>query len=327
MISDSGPAIETVDLKKGFASTRAVDGLDLNVPRGSVYGLLGPNGSGKTTTIRLLSTLIRPDSGAARVLGHDVVAQADTVRSRISLTGQSTTVDEELTGRENLVLSGLLRGLRRGAARERAEQLLNAFDLVEAADRLLRTYSGGERRRIDIAASIVVTPDLLFLDEPTTGLDPRSRNQVWDIIRVMVDTGTTVLLTTQYLEEADRLARNIALIDRGRVVARGTPKQIREAAGNATLHLGLSDPHRRGDAEELLLRDFGARSFWDSETGRLSVAIAEPERAAEAITRLSQQGIEVSEFAADRPSLDEAFLAMTGNRATTPEREEEEAVR
>ncbi|OOC53349.1 MULTISPECIES: ATP-binding cassette domain-containing protein [Nocardiopsis] len=327
MTSDSGPAIETVDLKKSFASTRAVDGLDLNVPRGAVYGLLGPNGCGKTTTIRLLSTLIRPDSGAARVLGHDVVTEADTVRSRISLTGQSTTVDEELTGGENLVLAGLLRGLRRGAARERAEQLLDAFDLAEAANRLLRTYSGGERRRIDIAASIVVTPDLLFLDEPTTGLDPRSRSRVWDIIRVMVDTGTTVLLTTQYLEEADRLARNIAFLDRGRVVARGTPKQIREAAGNATLRLGLHDPRRRGEAEDLLRRDFGARTSWDPETGRLSVSISEAGLAAEAVTRLSQQGVEVSDFAADRPSLDEAFLAMTGYRATTAEREEEEAIR
>ncbi|WP_159941992.1 MULTISPECIES: ATP-binding cassette domain-containing protein [unclassified Nocardiopsis] len=327
MTSDSGPAIEAVDLVKGFGSRRAVDGLNMNVPRGVVYGLLGPNGAGKTTTVRLLSTLARPDSGTARVLGHDVVAEADSVRSRVSLTGQSTTVDEELTGRENLVLAALLRGFRRGAARRRADQLVEAFDLADAADRLLRTYSGGEKRRIDIAASIVTTPDLLFLDEPTTGLDPRSRSQVWDIVRAMVEAGTTVLLTTQNLEEADRLAHFIALIDGGRVVAKGTPAEIKEAAGEATLRLGLRDPLRREDAEALLARHFGVDSTWDPGTGRLSVPISEPDRAALAITELSRAGVEVSEFTADQPSLDEAFLAMTGHRTTTVGSEEEEALR
>ncbi|WP_316042182.1 ATP-binding cassette domain-containing protein [Nocardiopsis sp. CNR-923] len=232
----------------------------------------------------------------------------------MSLTGQSTSVDEELTGRENLILSALLRGYRRAAARERADRLLTAFDLGDAADRLLKTYSGGERRRIDIAASIVVTPELLFLDEPTTGLDPRSRNQVWDIVRAMVDVGTTVLLTTQYLEEADRLAHLVALIDGGKVVANGTPADLRKAAGAATLRLRVRDAAKRDEAAERLTRHLGAPVQWDQESGRLSVRIDVPGRAARAVAELDEAGVEVAEFAAEQPTLDEAFLALTGHR-------------
>jgi ABC-2 type transport system ATP-binding protein len=228
-------AIETEGLVKVFGETTAVDGIDLAVRAGTVYGMIGPNGAGKTTTIRMLATLLRPDAGSARVLGHDVVAEADAVRRCVSLTGQFASVDDELTGRENLVLIGRLLGFSRRPAEARADELLDAFGLAEPADRLVRTYSGGMRRRLDIAASLVVTPELLFLDEPTTGLDPRSRNQVWEIVRVLVAAGTTVLLTTQHLDEADQLADRIAIIDRGRVIAEGTSAELKSLAGASTL--------------------------------------------------------------------------------------------
>ena len=227
MRSHDGLAIETEGLVKVFGETRAVDGIDLAVRTGTVYGVLGPNGAGKTTTMRMLATLLRPDAGAARVLGHDVVREADAVRGCVSLTGQFASVDEELTGRENLVLLARLLGFPRRPAEERAGELLDAFGLADAAERLVRDYSGGMRRRLDIAASIVVTPELLFLDEPTTGLDPRSRNQVWEIVRVLVAEGTTVLLTTQYLDEADQLADRIAIIDHGKVIAEGTSGELK----------------------------------------------------------------------------------------------------
>src|SRR3712207_5836149 len=214
---DATLAVETSGLVKAFGSTRAVDGVDLAVPSGVVYGVLGPNGAGKTTTIRILATLLRPDAGSARVLGHDVVGEADAVRGLVSLTGQLASVDEDLTGRENLILLGRLLGLGRRAAKPRADELLSAFGLADAGGRLVKHYSGGMRRRLDLAASIVVTPELMFLDEPTTGLDPRSRNQVWDIIRALVGEGTTILLCTQYLDEADQLADRIAVIDHGQI--------------------------------------------------------------------------------------------------------------
>jgi ABC-2 type transport system ATP-binding protein len=228
-------AIETQGLVKRFGEKTAVDGIDLAVPAGTVYGVLGPNGAGKTTTIRMLATLLRPDGGSARVLGHDVVADAAAVRGCVSLTGQFASVDEELTGRENLTLIGRLLGFARRRAQSRADELLDAFGLTQSATALVKTYSGGMRRRLDIAASIVVTPELLFLDEPTTGLDPRSRNQVWDIVRLLVASGTTVLLTTQYLDEADQLADRLAIIDHGRVVAVGTPAELKDRVGATTL--------------------------------------------------------------------------------------------
>src|SRR5919106_462570 len=226
MTTHSPIAVEASGLVKSFGEVKAVDGVDLAVRRGSVYGVLGPNGAGKTTTIRMLATLLRPDAGSARVFGHDIVSEADAVRSLVSLTGQLASVDEDLSGRENLVLLGRLLGLKRADAKARATELLDAFGLTEAAGRLVKNYSGGMRRRLDIAASIVITPQLLFLDEPTTGLDPRSRNQVWDIIRAMQAGGTTILLCTQYLDEADQLADGIAVIDHGRVIAEGTPGQL-----------------------------------------------------------------------------------------------------
>jgi ABC-2 type transport system ATP-binding protein len=241
-------AIEASSLVKTFGELRAVDGVDLAVPRGSVYGVLGPNGAGKTTTIRMLATLIVPDGGSARVLGHDIVAEADAVRGLVSLTGQLASVDEDLTGRENLILLGRLLGLKRPAAKSRATELLEAFGLDEAAGRLVKNYSGGMRRRLDIAASIVVTPELMFLDEPTTGLDPRSRNQVWDIVRALREEGTTILLCTQYLDEADQLADGIAVIDHGHVIAEGTPGQLKASVGSGALTVRLLDPVQRAQA-------------------------------------------------------------------------------
>ena len=232
MTAHSPLAIEANGLVKSFGETIAVDGVDLAVRSGSVYGMLGPNGAGKTTVIRMLATLIRPDAGSARVLGHDIVKEAYAVRRAVSLTGQLASVDEDLTGRENLILLGRLLGLKRPAAKECSTELLEAFGLSEAATRLVKNYSGGMRRRLDIAASIVVTPELMFLDEPTTGLDPRSRNQVWGIIRALVEAGTTILLCTQYLEEADQLADGIAVIDHGKVIAEGTPGQLKASVGS-----------------------------------------------------------------------------------------------
>src|ERR671915_81499 len=247
-------ALEASGLVKSFGDVRAVAGVDLAVRSGSVYGVLGPNGAGKTTTIRMLATLLRPDAGSARVLGHDIVREADAVRGLVSLTGQLASVDEDLTGRENLVLIGRLLGLKRAEAKARTTELLEAFDLADAAGRLVKNYSGGMRRRLDIAASLVVTPELMFLDEPTTGLDPRSRNQVWDIVRSLAAAGTTILLCTQYLDEADQLADGIAVIDHGRVIAEGTPAQLKASVGSGSLHVRLLDPEQRPEAERVLGR-------------------------------------------------------------------------
>ncbi|MET9305758.1 ATP-binding cassette domain-containing protein [Streptomyces cellulosae] len=315
----SAPAIETAGLVKTFGETRAVDGVDLTVPTGTVYGVLGPNGAGKTTTVKMLATLLRPDGGEARVFGHDVVRDADAVRSRVSLTGQYASVDEDLTGTENLVLLGRLLGHRKPAARERAAQLLEAFGLTEAAGKQVKHYSGGMRRRIDIAASILNTPDLLFLDEPTTGLDPRSRNQVWDIVRAVVAQGTTVLLTTQYLDEADQLASRIAVIDKGRVIAEGTKGELKASVGAGSVHVRLRDPERRPDAErllrDLLLAEVQLEPDPVALTARLNAATSDSaaDQAARALTELSRAGVTVDNFSLGQPSLDEVFLALTGH--------------
>src|ERR671914_1207189 len=280
-------AIEASGLSKSFGDTKAVDGVDLAVRRGSVYGILGPNGAGKTTTIRMLATLVRPDAGEARVLGYDIVRDADAVRSAISLTGQLASVDEHLTGEENLILLARLLGFRHSGAKARAAELLEAFDLVEAAGRLVKGYSGGMRRRLDIAASIIVTPGLMFLDEPTTGLDPRSRNQVWDIVRSLAAAGTTILLCTQYLDEADQLADGIAVIDHGRVIAEGTPAQLKASVGQGALHVRLLEPERRADAARLLASALGAHVRDEADPAALSVAAADAARASEAVLELS----------------------------------------
>jgi ABC-2 type transport system ATP-binding protein len=316
-------AIEATGLVKTFGETRAVDGVDLAVPSGSVYGVLGPNGAGKTTTIRMLATLIRPDAGTARVLGHDILEAPDEVRGVVSLTGQLASVDEDLTGRENLILIGRLLGLKRAAAKERAVELLEAFGLADAATRLVKNYSGGMRRRLDIAASIVVTPQLMFLDEPTTGLDPRSRNQVWDIIRMLVAGGTTILLCTQYLEEADQLAEGIAVIDHGKVIAEGTPAQLKASVGSGSLHVRLLDPELRPEAEQVLARELGTVHL-EPDPAALSVQCADGDRGAEAVAALSRAGVGIADFSLGQPSLDEVFLALTGHTAE-PDVEEQEA--
>ncbi|MBA2514548.1 MAG: ATP-binding cassette domain-containing protein [Solirubrobacterales bacterium] len=318
MTSQPSLAIEATGLVKVFGETRAVDGVDLAVRSGSVYGVLGPNGAGKTTTIRMLATLLRPDGGSARVLGHDIVSEADAVRSAVSLTGQLASVDEDLTGRENLILIGRLLGLKRPAAKARATELLEAFGLAEAAGRLVKNYSGGMRRRLDLAASIVVTPELMFLDEPTTGLDPRSRNQVWDIIRVLVAEGTTILLCTQYLEEADQLADGIAVIDHGKVIAEGTPGQLKASVGSGALHVRLLDPEQRPAAKQVLEHELGAVTL-EADSAALSATCSEPDRAAEAVAELSRAGVRIADFSLGQPSLDEVFLALTGHPAEAVE--------
>ena len=315
-------AIETTGLVKVFGEHRAVDGVDLQVASGGVYGVLGPNGAGKTTVIRMLATLLKPDGGSARVLGHDVVTESQKVRSRVAMTGQFASLDEDLTGLENLVMLAKLYGFRGAAARDRADQLLDAFDLTEAGTKQVKSYSGGMRRRIDIAGSIVVRPDLIFLDEPTTGLDPRSRNQVWDIVRALVGAGTTVLLTTQYLDEADQLADRIAIIDHGRVIAEGTRGELKASVGAGSLHVRVRDVAQRDAAHRVLGESLGTEIVVESDPAALSVSDVDADRATAALAALTAAQIPVAEFALGQPSLDEVFLALTGHPADAPNEEE-----
>jgi ABC-2 type transport system ATP-binding protein len=316
-------AIETAGLVKHFGATRALDGVDLRIGRGTVYGLLGPNGAGKTTTIRILATLLRPTAGTATVLGHDVVREASAVRRKVSLTGQFASVDEDLTGQENLVLVGRLLGLSWRDARRRASELLEAFGLAEAAGRQVDTYSGGERRRIDIAASLVAIPEILFLDEPTTGLDPRNRTQVWDLVRRIAAEGTTVLLTTQYLDEADRLAERMAVIDHGRVIAEGTSRELKASVGSNALHLRLVDAGQRAEAQRLITRVLGDGVLPGAEPTEVAARLERPAQAEAVLAALTEGGIEVAQLSVGSPSLDEVFLALTGRPAdaTQPEAE------
>jgi ABC-2 type transport system ATP-binding protein len=317
-------AIEAEGLAKRFGQTRAVDGVDLRVRAGTVYGVLGPNGAGKTTTIRILATLLRPDGGTARVFGHDVVRRPNEVRRRVSLTGQLASVDEDLTAFENLVLFGRLLGLGTARARARASELLDAFDLAEASDRLTKHLSGGMRRRLDIAAGLITPVDLLFLDEPTTGLDPRSRARVWDIVRALVRGGATVLLTTQYLDEADQLADRIAVIDHGRVIAEGTSAELKAATGPGTLRVRLADTAAVDAAGRALARLVRAAPTSDGDAAELIVQVADPAVAARAVADLWDDGFSIADFALARPSLDEVFLTLTGRPAADGSNRKEE---
>ncbi|MES1171480.1 MAG: ATP-binding cassette domain-containing protein, partial [Actinomycetota bacterium] len=308
-------AIETENLTKIYGETRAVDGIDLAIPQGGVHGFLGPNGAGKTTTIRMLATLIKPDAGAARVLGFDTEKQADEVRSRVSLTGQFASVDEDLPGRDNLRLLAKLYGYSGSAANARADELLEAFGLTDAATRPVKKYSGGMRRRIDICASIVVTPELLFLDEPTTGLDPRSRNEVWDVIRTMVDYGTTVLLTTQYLDEADQLADRISVIDTGKVIAEGSSTELKASVGSGTVHVRVMHRDDRDAAREILTRELGTEVELSNDPQALVANVSATGRVTRAITALETADIALAQFSLGQPTLDEVFLALTGKHA------------
>ncbi|MBW0273317.1 ABC transporter [Nocardia sp. MH4] len=311
----SALAVEADGLVKVFGKQRAVDGVSLAVPRGSVYGVLGPNGAGKTTTIKMLATLLRPDGGSARIFGHDVVERPNAVRSLIGVTGQYASVDEELSATENLIIFARLLGLSRPDARRRAVELLAEFDLAEAANKPLKNFSGGMRRRLDLAASLISTPPLLFLDEPTTGLDPRTRAQMWDTIRRLVTEGATVLLTTQYLDEADQLADRIAVIDHGRVIADGTADELKASIGGSSVHLTLLD---RGQLEEArrIVGDFlGVAAQISPEAGRLTAPLPDPNLTADLLIRLRDWEIGVEEITVSKPTLDEVFLTITGHPA------------
>ncbi len=305
-------AIETKGLLKTFGKTRALDQLDLTIRGGSVYGLLGPNGAGKTTAIRVLTTLLKPSGGTATVLGLDVVRDAALVRQKVSLTGQYASVDEDLTGHENLVLVSRLLGMTWADARKRATELLSAFTLAEAADQQVRTYSGGMRRRIDIAASLVTSPAILFLDEPTTGLDPRSRNQVWDLVRQIAADGTTVLLTTQYLEEADRLAERMAVIDHGRVIAEGTSHELKSSIGGNALRFQLANPAQREEAQTLVRTLLGDGILPSTDPTAISVKVSDASAASEVLKALAGAKIQLTDFSLGTPSLDDVFFALTG---------------
>jgi ABC-2 type transport system ATP-binding protein len=315
-------AIETSQLVKTFGATRALDGLDLTIRSGSVYGLLGPNGAGKTTGIRVLATLLQPTSGRATVLGHDVAREAATVRQKVSLTGQYASVDEDLTAYENVILVGRLLGLTWTDARRRATEILSAFGLADAAGRQVMTFSGGMRRRLDIAASLVTRPEVLFLDEPTTGLDPRSRNQVWELVRRIAAEGTTVLLTTQYLEEADRLAERLAVIDHGKVIAEGTSRELKSSIRSNVLRLHLADAGQRAAAVAILARVTGDGLVPEGDDTELALKVPDAARAAEVLAALSQARVALAEFSLGAPSLDDVFFALTGHAAETKQDDE-----
>ena len=308
------PAISVQGLVKSFGAVRALDGVDLEAAPGSVLGVLGPNGAGKTTTVRILSTLLSPDAGTARVAGLDVVRDADALRSRIGLAGQNAAVDESLTGLENLTMVGRLYGERRRAAQARARELLERFALSDAADRVAKTYSGGMRRRLDLAAALVARPPVLFLDEPTTGLDPRSRMDLWVTIEDLVADGTTVLLTTQYLDEADRLADRIAVIDKGRVIADGTADELKARTGGERLEAHLTDPAAALEAAEALAAMSSEPPQIDGQTVRLPVRRAGG-TIMEAVRRLDDADVSVDDVALRRPTLDDVFLSLTGHEA------------
>ncbi|WP_433500470.1 ATP-binding cassette domain-containing protein [Sphaerimonospora sp. CA-214678] len=316
-------AIQAEGLVKRYGETRALDGIDLEVPRGRLLGVLGPNGAGKTTAVRILATLLRPDGGRAQVGGFDVVRQAHQVRSLIGLTGQYAAVDETLTGVENLVMIGRLLDLPRRDAKRRAAELLERFALTEAAGRAAKTYSGGMRRRLDLAASLVGRPQVLFLDEPTTGLDPRSRTDLWGVVRRLQDDGVTVLLTTQYLEEADQLADDIVVIDHGRVIASGTPDELKATTGAQVLEVRPAEAARLGLVEQVVAEVLGAVP--EVSGGQVSAAVRDPAVVAAVVRRLDDLGVVAAELSLRKASLDEVFLALTGHRAEDAAEAEEVA--
>nr|WP_246771146.1 ATP-binding cassette domain-containing protein [Aestuariivirga sp. YIM B02566] len=318
------PAISVRGIVKHFGAVRAVDGIDLDVPRGMIFAILGPNGAGKTTLMRMLATLATPDAGSASVMGHDLVTAPQKVRASIAMTGQFASLDEDLTGRENLLMLARLWGYRGRGAKERADELLAAFDLADAANKQVKAYSGGMRRRLDIAASLVVTPGVLFLDEPTTGLDPNARQSVWRMIRALAGSGVTILLTTQYLDEADQLAARIAVIDKGKKIAEGTSRELKAATGSGFLHVALADPARVDDARRLLEDHLGGKVQQSAEGVQLSVMAGTPAAASQAIAALIADNIELADFSMGSPSLEEVFFALTGGggRLAKPEGDE-----
>ena len=322
--SFGGVAITATNISKSFGDVVALDGVDLEVPTGSVLGLLGPNGAGKTTAVRVLTTLLKPDSGNATVAGMDVSTQGDGLRENIGLAGQYAAVDENLTGTENLTMVGRLYGMSRNTAKNRAAELLERFDLSDAAKRPASTYSGGMRRRLDLAAALVAKPPVIFLDEPTTGLDPRSRLGLWETIESLVDEGTTVLLTTQYLDEADRLADRIAVIDRGRVIADGTPDELKDMVGGERLEVHLSDASKADRAVALLSSMSEETPVFEEGSVKLTVRRRKG-AIVEAVQRLQAEDIGIDDLGLRRPTLDEVFLNLTGHAAESGEDTEERA--
>jgi ABC-2 type transport system ATP-binding protein len=315
-------AVEANGLVKTFGDNKAVAGVDLKVPTGTIYGVLGPNGAGKTTTINMLATLLRPDAGSAKIFGHDVIHEAQAVRQLIGVTGQYASVDETLSATENLVIFSRLLGLSKAEAKKKAAELLEEFGLTEAAKRPLAKFSGGMRRRLDLAASLIAQPPLIFLDEPTTGLDPRTRAQMWDTIRRLVDTGSTVLLTTQYLDEADQLADRIAVIDKGRVVAEGTTDELKSSIGNSTLQLRLLDGKQAPKVVKIVqavLKTSAVSSSGDF----ITAPMASPDAVTDLLVQLRSSNVHLSEVSVQKPTLDEVFLALTGH--TAEEKKEGEA--
>jgi len=310
-------AVEATGLVKTFGTNRAVDGVDLRVEAGTVYGVLGPNGAGKTTTISMLATLLKADAGEARIFGHDVRREAQLVRSLIGVTGQYASVDETLSATENLVIFSRLLGLGRAESKRKAVELLERFGLTEAASRPLKNFSGGMRRRLDLAASLIAQPPLIFLDEPTTGLDPRTRAQMWDTIRELVATGSTVLLTTQYLDEADQLADRIAVIDHGRVVAEGTGDELKASIGSSSLQLRLTDALRLDAARTIVRTTLGVDAAASPEGSRLTAPMSDPDRVTDLLVAFREAGISLAEMSVQKPTLDEVFLTITGAPATT----------
>lgn len=306
-------AIEAKGLVKNFGDHRAVDSVDLNVRAGSIYGVLGPNGAGKTTTIRMLATLLRADAGTTRIFGYDVGKEPHIVRQLIGVTGQYASVDESLSATENLIIFSRLLGLGRADARRKAAELLEEFGLTDAAKRPLKNFSGGMRRRLDLAASLIAQPPLIFLDEPTTGLDPRTRNQMWDTIRRLVDMGSTVLLTTQYLQEADELADRIAVIDHGRVVAEGTVDELKASVGTSSLHLSIQNPNDISDARQIIEHVLKVPSTMTSSIGKITAPMTNADLVTDLLIALRQKGILLDEMSVQKPTLDEVFLTITGH--------------
>ena len=314
-------AIEAHGLIKVFGDNRAVDGIDLSIPTGCIYGLLGPNGAGKTTVINILATLLKMDGGTAKIFGHDVQHEAHIVRQLIGVTGQYASVDERLSTTENLFIFARLLGLSSAQARRKAAELLEEFGLADAAKRTLEKYSGGMRRKLDLAASLIVQPPLLFLDEPTTGLDPRTRNQMWNKIKLLISSGSTILLTTQYLDEADQLAARIAVIDHGRVVAEGTPNQLKSAVGVAALHLQLADSKDINEAIRIIQTVLQVKASIP-EPALITAPMADPERITDLLLNLREANIRLAQVSVREPTLDEVFLALTGHT----KQEEKEAI-
>jgi ABC-2 type transport system ATP-binding protein len=311
-------AVHATGLVKSFGRFRAVDGIDLTVRHGEIFGVLGPNGAGKTTMLKMLATLLSIDAGEAHIFGVNVAREPHRVRQLLGVTGQYASVDDDLTATENLWLFARLQGIRSGEARAIAERLLDQFGLEDAADKPIAQFSGGMRRRLDLAASLITRPPLIFLDEPTTGLDPRTRGQMWDTIRGLVADGCTVLLTTQYLDEADQLADRVAVIDEGRKVAEGAPDELKSSVGNSTLQLQLADEADQELALQVVRRVVGGEPVLTPESGRMNVPLDEPDAAGDVLIGLRQAGVPIASVSVAKPSLDEVFLALTGHDTGQP---------